>query len=58
MPLSSLTLLDRDFYQDCVQVLDMHYYDDFFLSLGLSDEDFERLARRVGVSPKWERGSI
>ena len=47
--LSSLTLLDLNLYRDCIQVLEMHYYDHFYMYLGVSDEDFEQLAQRVSA---------
>jgi hypothetical protein len=46
--LSSLTLLDHNLYQDCVRVLEMHYYEDFFIFVGATDEEFEQLAARLG----------
>lgn len=49
LSLSSLTLLDHNLYQDCIRVLEMHYYEEFFISLGATDDDFEQLARRVGA---------
>src|SRR4051812_47954544 len=45
--LSSLTVLNYSEYCDCVAVLEMHYHDHFFMYLGVTDEDFARLAQRV-----------
>jgi hypothetical protein len=48
--LSTLRLLERSLYMDCVLVLAMHYYEEFFLLLGgVTEGDFEQLATRVGA---------
>jgi hypothetical protein len=47
--LSSLTMLDHKLYRDCIQVLDMHYYDYFYMYVDASDEEFKQLAKRVAA---------
>lgn len=46
MSLSSLRLVERSLYLDCVQVLELHYHFDLADALaGVGDEDFAILAK-------------